>query len=224
MKKFTSIILGLILIAAGIIFGLNAFGKTDINIFFDGWWTLFIIIPCFIGLVNDKDKSGSIAGLILGILLLLAAQDVFDFDNVWKLIVPFIIILIGLKLIFKDTFSHQKEVAHKTDEPEKEFMSAFQTQTVDCSGEKIKAAKLGAVFGGIKCNLHVAEIEDGSEIDLFCAFGGAEITVPENVNVKISAFCLFGGIADKRSRHSIDENAVTLHINGCCLFGGADIK
>ena len=35
--KSNNIIWGFILIAVGIIFGLNALDITDINIFFDGW-------------------------------------------------------------------------------------------------------------------------------------------------------------------------------------------
>ena len=53
MKKYGSIILGIILILVGVIFGLNALDITDIDIFFDGWWTLFIIVPCFIGLLTE---------------------------------------------------------------------------------------------------------------------------------------------------------------------------
>ena len=49
MKKIEEILWGVFFIAIGIIIGLNALGITDINIFFDGWWTLFIIVPCFIG-------------------------------------------------------------------------------------------------------------------------------------------------------------------------------
>ena len=49
-----NIILGLILIILGVIIGLNTFGITSIDIFFDGWWTLFIIIPAILGLSKEK--------------------------------------------------------------------------------------------------------------------------------------------------------------------------
>ena len=52
MKNYKNIILGLILILIGIVIGTNSLGITNINIFFSGWWTLFIIIPCFIGLLK----------------------------------------------------------------------------------------------------------------------------------------------------------------------------
>ena len=107
MKKLTSIVIGAILIACGVVYILGAFGVADINISLDGWWTLFIIVPCFSGLFANKEKFGNLLGLTCGILLLLAAQDVFDYEMVWKTIVPIIIIMLGIKLIVKST-SHQK--------------------------------------------------------------------------------------------------------------------
>ena len=53
MKKVGNILWGIVLIIIGLIIGGNALGIVNINIFFDGWWTLFIIIPCFIGLFKD---------------------------------------------------------------------------------------------------------------------------------------------------------------------------
>ena len=50
MKKIENTVIGLILIIIGVIIGLNAFHITNIDLFFDGWWTLFIIVPCFFGL------------------------------------------------------------------------------------------------------------------------------------------------------------------------------
>ena len=58
MKKFGNVLWGIVLIIIGLIIGGNALGITDINIFFDGWWTMFIIIPCFIGLFKEEDKIG----------------------------------------------------------------------------------------------------------------------------------------------------------------------
>lgn len=47
MKKIENTVIGFILIIIGVIIGLNAFHITNIDLFFDGWWTLFIIVPCF---------------------------------------------------------------------------------------------------------------------------------------------------------------------------------
>ena len=54
MKKFGSLLWGLVFIAVGIIVGLNSFKVTNIDLFFNGWWTLFIIVPCFIDLFSES--------------------------------------------------------------------------------------------------------------------------------------------------------------------------
>ena len=100
MKKIENTVIGLILIIIGVIIGLNAFHITNIDLFFDGWWTLFIIVPCFFGLFKDQDKTGNIIGLIVGIYLLLYCQGLINFQFAWKLVVPVIFVLIGfLKIL-----------------------------------------------------------------------------------------------------------------------------
>lgn len=65
MKNFGNVLWGIVLIVIGLILGGNALGITNINIFFEGWWTLFIIIPCFIGLFKDNEKTASLIGLAI---------------------------------------------------------------------------------------------------------------------------------------------------------------
>lgn len=244
MKKAFSIILGAVLILIGVLYSLNVLGITDVKISLDGWWTLFIIIPCLGGLFTDKDKIGSLIGLSLGIFLLLASRKVIEFSLIWELMIPLIAILIGIKFIIravcKNSDSKAEDNFHgngsenaengsagndkECDKTKEECVSVFGSNTSDFSGKDIKKAKIGAFFGGAKCNLSNAIIADGSQIDLCCAFGGADIILPEDVEVKINAFCLFGGISDKRTLKARRENANTIIINGFCIFGGADIR
>lgn len=57
MKNITKILWGTALIAVGGIIALNAFGITGIELFFDGWWTLFIIVPCLVGISGKAGLS-----------------------------------------------------------------------------------------------------------------------------------------------------------------------
>ena len=102
MKKFGNVLWGIVLIIIGLIIGGNALGITNINIFFDGWWTLFIIVPCFIGLFTENEKTGNLIGLLMGGALLLGCQNILDFDLIWKLAFPTVLVIIGLSIIFKD--------------------------------------------------------------------------------------------------------------------------
>ena len=140
MKKFGNILWGLIFIVIGLIFGLNALGITNINVFFDGWWTLFIIVPCLIGIFKEKEKTGSIIGVLIGLALLLCAQDILSFDIVWKLLLPVILVLIGLSFIFKDTVGRKvKEEINKLNKNQKDDNShcaTFSGQKVRFDGEE----------------------------------------------------------------------------------------
>ena len=99
MKKLNGILWGAALIALGVIWALNSTKVIDINLFFDGWWTLFMIVPCAIGLITDRDKFGNLAGLCLGIILLLCCQGIFKFSYIWKLFIPIVIVIAGIKII-----------------------------------------------------------------------------------------------------------------------------
>ena len=227
MKKISKILWGVAFIVAGFIFALNAFGVTDIELFFDGWWTLFIIIPCLIGLFSDREKIGNIIGLAVGVFLLLCCQNVLDFDMLWKIAAPAIIVIIGVKLIFGAVFGDKAtkmlESSKQSGENIKTGCATFSGQTLNFDGERFSGAELTAVFGGVKCDLRNAIIEKDCAINATAIFGGIDIYVPDYVNVKINSNSIFGGVSEKNHRPQ-NPNAVTVYINATCMFGGVDIK
>lgn len=225
MKKISNLLWGLIFIIVGVVFGLNALGISDINIFFDGWWTLFIIVPCFIGLFNDDDKSGNLIGLIIGACLLLGCLDVIEFEIIWKLMVPFILVMIGLSFIFKDMINSKikKDIKKLNKNDLKECCACFSSQDLDFNNEEYKGSSLTAVFGGIKCNLKDAIIEEDVVINTTSIFGGITIYVPKEVNVKVSSTSIFGGVSDER-KDKIKDSKHAIYVNATTLFGGVEIK
>ncbi len=101
MKKNTSnYLLGGILVFIGIFLAGRAIGLINFNIFFDGWWTLFIIVPSFIGLFgNSNEKTGYLIMLCIGVFLLLAMQDFIAWRMFGPLCGAAILILIGFKML-----------------------------------------------------------------------------------------------------------------------------
>lgn len=227
MRKLSKILWGIALIAIGGIFALNAFGVTDIEIFFDGWWTLFIIVPCFIGIFSEREKTGNIIGLLIGVFLLLCCQNVLGFDMLWKLAIPAIIVIIGLKLIFGAVFGDKAikllESSKQSGENIKIGCATFSGQDLNFDGEQFSGAELTAVFGGVKCDLRNAVIEKDCAVTATAVFGGIDIFVPDYVNVKVNSNSIFGGVSDKNHRPTV-QGDVTLYINATCMFGGVEIK
>lgn len=226
MNKISNIMWGIVLVAIGVILALNSIGVTSINIFFRGWWTLFIIVPCFIDLFKNEDKTGNIIGIIIGLFLLLACRNILSFVLVWKLIVPVILVIVGLSLIFKDAFKKEiKESIKKLnkDKKDNEYYATFGGSDLNFDGEEFKGADLSAVFGGIKCNLRSAKIKNDVVVNATSIFGGITLLVPNDVNIKVVSTSIFGGVDNKKSKIK-ETNEKTIYVNATCLFGGVEIK
>lgn len=226
MNNIKNILWGIILVIIGVIIGLNTIGITDIDIFFDGWWTLVIIVPCFIGLFTNKDKTGNIIGLLVGVILLLGMQNIIDFNLIWKLLLPSIIVIIGLSLIFKNTFNSKinneiKKLNNKNTK-DNEYCATFSGQRIDFPNEEFKGATLNSVFGSITCDLREAKIKEDVVINASSVFGGIDIIAPDDVNIKIKSNSIFGGVNNKKKNN--EDKKYTIYVNASCLFGGVDIK
>lgn len=227
MNKISNVLWGLVLIVLGIICGLNATGITDINVFFKGWWTLFLIIPGFIGLFKDKDKTGDLILIIIGTILLLCTRDILNFDIVWKLLFPIILVVIGASIMFKDLFNNKinKEINKLNEKIKKDndYCSTFGSQNIKYDNEIFKGATLNSIFGGIKLDLRESIIKSDVVINSTCVFGGITILVPKDVKIKVKSTPIFGGVEDK-TKQKITDKSKTIYINSTTIFGGIEIK
>ena len=228
MKKIGNILWGIVFIIIGVIIGLNALDITHINIFFSGWWTLFIIIPCFIDLFNDKDKTGDIIGIIVGVILLLCAQNILSFAIVWKLAIPTILIVLGISIIFKSSINSKlnKEIdkLKQKSNAENEYCSTFSSQDIKFDNQEFQGANLTAVFGGVRADLRNAIINEEQVINCSAIFGSIEIIPSDEINIKVKTTSIFGGVSNSRKNKEINNELKTVYINAMCLFGGVSIK
>ena len=225
MKSYIKYVLGFVLIFIGIILGLNAFGITSINIFFEGWWTLFIIVPSAIGLIEDKDKTPSLIFLILGIWLFLASRDLIEYGLLIKLLLPALLISVGLLILFKDVLNiNNKEIKKlENNSNDNDYYAVFGTQKVNFDNENVQNINAKSIFGEIKLDLTNATIQKDIVISTLSIFGGINIYVPENVKIKIKSIPFFGNVEDK-TKNVTSEKEITIYIDAICIFGGVEIK
>ena len=226
-KKINKICWGITLLVLGVILALNALDIAKIDVFFDGWWSLFIIVPSVIGLFTEQDKSGNLIGLIIGIVFLLAAQDVIQMSIVWKLIFPIVLVVIGVKICLDAFHANKKYVNVKSHKSiEKDYTSGtavFSGWDMRPENEKFEGSALTAVFGGIECDLRKAIFEEDCVINATAVFGDVDIILPDTVNVEVNSFSLFGETTNKK-RMNKEENTVTVYVNGTSIFGEVEIK
>lgn len=224
MKKTGNILWGIVFVVLGLIFGLNAIGVTDIDVFFDGWWTLFIIIPSLIGIIKNVKSVGCYIWLAIGIVLLLSSQGILDMSRVGKLIFPAILVAIGFSIIFKDVAAEKvsEKIKELNKDNKEEYYATFSGQKLNYVGNEFKGVDVNAIFGGVDIDLRNAIIEQDQVINATAVFGGINILAPTNVNVQVKSNSLFGGVSNKTIPNK--ENVPTIYVKAFCLFGGAEIK
>lgn len=215
MKKFQNSIIGILLIVVGMILGLNAFHITHINIFFEGWWTLFIIIPSLYGFFTERDKTGSLIGLFIGVYLLLSCQGIISFRFLWKLFLPLVLIILGIQILFKNSFSKSNSSNETTNTfSNKKYNFDYQTYT---------GGNYDVTFGGMALDLQKANLESETIINISTLFAGVDLYLPEDVNLQIESSSFFGGV-DRHQRLNKESNTKTILLKAHCVFGGVNIK
>ncbi len=212
MKSKQSVFWGIVLVLIGVIFLGNNLNLWSIEIFFDGWWTLFIIIPSIYGLLK-KDWS-SFIGLVLGILLLLAAQDIIGWSMVWKILVPIIIMMIGFSFIFKT----KKVRIFKPGVRSYDAIFGDIDEKLNEIDDNIKAT---SIFGDIDLDLRSAKIKKDIYIDCTTIFGDITLRLPMNVRLKVNGIPIFGEVNNKYDENK--DGKYIIDINYTCVFGEVDI-
>lgn len=228
--KYSSLLWGLLFILIGAGYAGNAFGFWHFSIFFRGWWTLFIIVPCLASLIESGPSTGSVVGLIVGVLLLLGRQNILDGAFIGRLIIPIALVIIGLGIILSNSLhwgfkGKDRERYHNATgyQGNIDYSATFSGQTINCDNQAFDGANVDAVFGSVTLHLEEAIISHDVIINCNATFGGIDLYLPYDINVHINSTPIFGGVTN-RKRNVVSPNAPTIFINATCMFGGVEIK
>jgi hypothetical protein len=81
------------------------------------------------------------------------------------------------------------------------------------------------IMGGSDLDLHEAELADDEVIiTVFSLMGGAEIRVPEGLNVEVSQFAFMGGNGVELGPSHPDPGGPVVRIRMLSIMGGSDVK
>ncbi len=239
MKKNNSIgiVLGLLFLVIGAGYLAGVLGFIDnFTIFFDGWWTLFIIIPCFCGLFGKGGgKVGNLIGIAIGLFLLLAAQGVLRGEKLWALLVAVICVLIGVNLIFpkKKQVDSTGNSEPQTDRFDREStgpvnaapdatLERFTDAEVVEEGPFSESGELSTETTGYagENKESYENVGDTDKIVCSAVFSGRDIRVDNSYFNGADLSALFGGI-DMNLKNALIRKNVTIEVKA--VFGGIDI-
>ena len=152
--------------------------------------------------------------------------DIGEIINFW----PIVFIAIGVSLIIRrnkmgdEDWNEKKSFDDRDSVDETGFFSGAERII---TSQNFQGGKLTSIFGGTDLNLVNADLATGTNVlDVFVLFGGTDITVPSDMNVRIKVTSIFGGFSDERKfvNDNIDNEGKELVIKGLVLFGGGEVK
>lgn len=223
-----NVLWGLIFIILGVGFAGNVFDLWSFSIFFPGWWTLFLIIPCAASLYHNGIQTGPLVGFSVGVMFFLSSQGFISGNLIVRLFVPVVLIIIGASIILSS--SPRKTISYKSSELQKKnlnnmtyYTATFSSQNIVLDNQIFTGASINAIFGSITLRLDNSIINEDVVINCNSTFGGIEIYLPNYVNVKVSRTPLFGGVSNRRYAVT-NPDAPTIYINATCMFGGVEIR
>ena len=212
------IIFAVLLIFVGI---LMVFDKLSILVLTQSlinYWPILIITYGLSKFRRSNYYESSIL-IFSGFLLLLSTLGFISIK--WhQLVIPIILIILGIRLLGKNLFN--KELANLKTSSINSFniFSGFDTKVTN---KNFQGGSVTTIFGGAEIDLSEADSSSSViTIDLTTVFGGIDLTVPQNWDVNITGFPLFGSIDNKCN--SKECSKLILKINAFALFGGIEIN
>ena len=222
MRKFKKTeIIGIILVIIGILLLGNNYDVWKINIFFDGWWTFFIIIPAIINIFEGENVISSLLVFLVGMILFFLSQGLIAWGIFGKLIVPLLFVVFGITLVIKPK-SIPKLKKSKTGPKNTNYVGMFRLINENINYDIVNANCV-ALFGGVDLDLTKINSKEDIYIDVISIFGGIKIKAPANMEVRASGSAIFGSTSDS-AKGKVSKSAGVIYVNYTCMFGQIDIE
>ncbi len=243
-NHITRVITGLLFISVGVILFGNMTEWWDIDLFFNGWWTLFFILPALLSMINSNINLWNSFLLLCGVMLLLNENDLLGNFSLFRLLFVFALVFIGVRIIFQRSQLPKNNTTEHSDSGN--GMPINQTEQVHTGApmgsgkvENITAifsgvdrkmpntvfegANITAIFGGVDLDLRDAIIDHDIHIEVTNIFGGTDLRLPSNVKCILNDTPILGG-CDCKFRDSTNAFAPRVYIKSTSILGGMDVR
>jgi predicted membrane protein len=219
---------GIIFLLIGIFLFIRSL-DLDLPLWLFSWQTLLIIIGSVVLVISNFRNWGGLIMILVGAIFLVKEYIYISYD-VTRFMWPAIFTVVGLALIFGKR--QESTMKDRRVLPPGTTVEDYIDSSVIFSGEnrvvvskQFKGGKVTAIFGGADFNLIQADFQDRVEFDATCIFGGIELIVPANWDVRLDMHTIMGGVTDKRPVELLANNSDKIFVlKGTCIFGGVEIK
>jgi predicted membrane protein len=223
-----AILLGIVLIAVGILVLLANLGKLPFAIDLHHWWPLILIVLGVVHLYNNRnifDFSGLFL-VMLGGIFLMATLNRISWGDIWRFW-PALLILLGISIIFRRQpvpLALSGRSAAGSGDSTVQVTNILSGTDRRIDSQEFKGGDVHNILGGTKVDLLEAKLAAGDWLlTVSTILGGVEVFVPREWNIEVQPTSMLGGV-DDRTRQAPAAGGGKLVIKASALLGGIDIK
>lgn len=233
MKRyaFRRIFLGLLFIVLGLLVFGQILDFVQLGPLARSWWTLFIIVPGILGIIESGFQFWNIALVAVGAWLLAIDQHWIGPDA-WLWLLGALLILLGFKTLFNlpshsigkiGTEYYSNANFNQDNNSFPEYSAVFSSIRISNTSKSLKGGKASSVFGKITMDLREIELEGQTVFEVASVFGSMEILVPKNIPVQFEITPVFGTYHNAAAFTSPDGHSPCIIFRGASVFGTIEI-
>lgn len=221
----SQVILGVMVIALGLIFLLDNLDIFDIGRVI-GFWPIMFILFGVLKLSDTKSGNGTLVGgvlISLGVAMVLNNLGYINFSMraAW----PVLIIIVGVGVVYKSlTRSRSIDLDKGSDGSDSvvdatAILGGFERRI---STPNFRGGEITVLMGGCDLDLRGSSMEGEAIVNVFAAMGGITLKVPPDWTVVLHGTPIMGGFDEKTI--APPDGSKRLIIRGYAIMGGVEVR
>ncbi|WP_254841072.1 LiaF transmembrane domain-containing protein [Natronomonas marina] len=216
----SQVLLGLLVVLVGVLLLLDTTGVIGTDDLLSFVPLAFVLVGVW-ALVQSRFRN--VVGPLLLVAVAGAAQLVtLGYATVGEVLVywPVLVIALGLSI----ALGQYRSRVRPTDDEFTSAFAAFGGVEKRSTSKAFTGADLTAIFGGTELDLRDAAVADPpARINAVALFGGVDVVVPREWNVRLDVLPILAGASDDRPRRESEHETVDLVVTGFAAFGGVTV-
>jgi hypothetical protein len=213
------VLTGLSMLCAGAGYLGNIIGLwTGFSIFFPGWWTLFIIIPCLAGVLDRGPGSPFTFGLLFGTMALVLQQGLIA--SMWQLLLPSALIYFGLRIILRNKPFGFRRIINAEDGRTYSIpvYRSFAIPRKIQEEDDFTGAEVVAWFSPVTLDLTSANIKNDAAVYVKSVFAPVTVRINLDVNLRAKKTGGLGKLLIEAKNFDDIQSLPVLFVNASCVF------
>ncbi len=212
------VVLGVALVAIGVLFLLDGQGTLDAGEVISDWWPVLLIGLGGLQYLNDRHSAAPLILVGIGAVLLGIRLKLFGSDA-WSIFWPLVLIGAGAWVLV----GRRRTVGDVAGGSTFSAMALLSRRNIVVT-DVFERGDITAIAGGAEVDLSSAALAAGAELTVTVLLGGCDIIIPEGWRATITGTPILGGWDDTTRRDAAGTDAPELAVRALAILGGIEVR